>query len=243
VGISSAPVAPGDNAILRRLSERELRSVMAQSQIITLEDRRVLGVPGQPVRDVYFPLTSAVAGLAVLSDGQSVEALTVGVEGMVGLSITLPGQDASLRWEVVVPGSAVRVPSAVLRHHLAGTNDFPVACRAYTGVVLHDLVETMACNALHSLSERYARWLLLLRDRCAEPVLPVTQERAAEVLGVSRQSISAVSVAFQREGLIDHTRGRIQVVDREGLKGKSCSCYEGLNGWLKLSTRGVFLPG
>lgn len=221
------PAAVKGNALLATLTAAELDGLGGQSQISWLEDGEVL--PSSQHDLIVFPLESIISGVAVLGDGHSVEAITVGSEGMVGLSLSVYGHRSVLRWEVIVAGRALRMPGRLFRGQLGQGGRFADASRAYSGVLAHDVVTTLSCNALHSLSGRYARWLLLLSDRLGWE-LPVTQERAAMQLGVSRQSISSVAADFHRDGLIDQARGRIVMLDRKGVEEESCGCYWDLKG-------------
>lgn len=221
------PAAVKGNALLAALTTAELDALGGQSQISWLEEGEVL--PSSQHDLIYFPMESIVSGLSVLGDGHSVEAITVGSEGTVGLSQSVYGHRSVLRWEVLIPGRAWRMPGRLFRAHLGQRSRFADACRDYSGVLAHDVVTTLSCNALHSLSGRYARWLLLLSDRLGWE-LPVTQERAAMQLGVSRQSISSVAADFHRDGLIDQARGRIGLLDRRGVEDQSCICYWELGG-------------
>jgi len=229
VSISRQTGPARGNSLVAMLTAEGLRLLSAESRVDWLAEGDTLSTAAGPTDHVYFPFESVVSGLSELGDGQSVEAITVGSEGIVGLSLSIYGHDSVLRWEVLVAGDALRVPGPAFRAELARESTFAEGCRRYAGVLAHDVVTTLSCNALHSLSARYARWLLLLSDRLGED-LPVTQERAAAMLGVSRQSVSAVVGDFRREGLIAQARGHIRIVNREGIEDQSCSCYWNLTG-------------
>jgi CRP-like cAMP-binding protein len=223
------------NALLGKLGQAALQSLFVQSEIVALRDREVVAKRDERMNFAHFPLDGVVTAVSMVGDGGSLEATTVGSEGVLGIPMTLYGHDFLLNWEVLVPGDALKVPSSVIRQRLSAKDEFANACKGFTGVLLQSVIETLTCNALHPLEGRYARWLLLLRDRCGENVVPVTQERAAELLGVTRQSVSAVIAAFQKEGLIGQTRGRIFVVSREGLRAYACDCYDDLHARLMLA--------
>lgn len=180
---------------------------------------------GVDVAHSLFPFGTTMISMVVdLDDGRSVEVASIGREGAVGGIISCGQIPAFSRAEVIVAGSAAKVPMAVIEEakgrsvHLRN-----LYCR-YADYLLAQVMQTVACNSFHSIEARAARWLLTAQDRAGNR-LELTQESLAGLLGVQRTTVNAVARELQDEGLITTRRGIIQVLDREGLERRSCECY------------------
>jgi CRP-like cAMP-binding protein len=180
----------------------------------------------QPIDHVYFPLNCVVSEVTLVADHGPIEIGTTGYEGMVGLPVFLGVSTSATRSFCQVPGQAVRLDLAAL-HRLSDSDGvLRGSLLRYTQAVMVELAQNVACNRLHSTEERCARWLLQTHDRVGGDVFPMTQDFLAQMLGVRRATVSLSARLLQEAGLIRYTRGRITVLDREGLHAAACTCYD-----------------
>lgn len=194
-------------------------------QEVELSSNQVLYEPGDSFRRVYFPITAVVSRVAIFEDGSAVDMATTGREGMAGIGAILGSRTAFSRVIVEVPGSALAVGFDVFKRLEEENPGFRRALLAFAQVFLAQSLQSVACNALHSVEERAARWLLMCHDRSAGDPFPLTQQFLAEMLGVSRPAVGLVARTLQRAGLIRYRRGIVTIDDREGLEECSCECY------------------
>lgn len=216
------------NRLLQVLPESEQELLGAAGRRLAVRRGEVLHEQGAPTRAAYFPLTAMCSLTLNLESGDKAEVSTVGVEGFVGLSLyfRLPRSPAEAL--VQVPGEVLEVPAdAFLR--LAASPPLAGLLNRYAAYSLQYANQAVACNAFHSIEERACRWLLLTHDRVGNGRFELTHEFLAEMLGVTRQSVTLVARSLQRAGLISYTRGRVSIVDRTGLEGVSCECYAQIN--------------
>jgi CRP-like cAMP-binding protein len=185
----------------------------------------VLYEPGRPIGAVYFPLSACISRVIVLADGSSLETALIGNEGLVGLPLYLGIPADTAQAIVQVPGTALRLGAADFRAAVAQDPALPPVLGRYTQFCVSQLGLTAACNALHAVEERCARWLLQLQDRVQRAEFPLTQEFLAALLGVRRPSVTLAAGALQRAGLIRYQRGQVTVLDRQGLEAAACECY------------------
>jgi len=216
----------GRNRILRLLPLDEAEQLGRILEPVTLRFREPIYTNGKPVEYVYFPLTGMISVVMDMEGGQTVEAATIGREGMVGLS-AFWGSPKSV-WRVLsqIAGDALRAPVEIFSQSIGqeGTA-FNRLLRQYTVAFVAALAQTAACNRLHSLEQRMCRWLLTTSDRVGADEFPLTQDFLGQMLGVRRPSVSLAGAALQDAGLIKYTRGRIAIVNRTGLEAASCECY------------------
>jgi CRP-like cAMP-binding protein len=214
------------NRILRSLPSDEYEQLLPFLELVRLRIGQVLHEPGDEMRYVYFPNHGVLSMLTVLNSGEAVEIATVGNEGIADLSVFLGLTVATSRLINQVPGEALRLePSAFLRL----VSDCP-SLRAGLGlymVAMFTLVsQSAACNRLHSLEERCARWILMTHDRVDADTFPLTQEFLSTMLGVRRPSVSVAAGVLQKASLIAYSRGNMTVVNRAGLESSACECYQ-----------------
>lgn len=183
---------------------------------------------GEQVRSSLFPVGPTMITMVVeLCGGRSVEVASIGREGAVGGIVSCGHAPAFTRAEVLVAGPALRVPMQALedaktRSHFIGN----LFCR-YSDYLLSTVMESVACNAFHSITERAARWLLHVQDRAGDRI-ELTQEALAGLLGVQRTTVNAVIKDLTSDGVIATGRGTVRVTDRAGLKRRACECYQRL---------------
>jgi hypothetical protein len=183
---------------------------------------------GSDVTAALFPVGPTMISMAVeLSNGRTIEVALIGLRGAVGGIISCGHAPAFTRGEVLVGGPAFRVPMQALedaKHSSPFISN--LFCR-FSDTLLSQVMQSVACNAFHSIPERAARWLLHAQDRTGD-CIELTQQALAGLLGVQRTTVNAVLQAVEQDGLISTGRGVIRVIDREGLMRRSCECYQRL---------------
>lgn len=219
--------APRLNALLGRLSADHLAIVMERSERVVLSPGLVLYEARQPLTHVFFPSSGTLSVVKVMKDGTRVEVATIGQDGMASL-VAFFGEDTpTTECFVQMSGEGTRMTLAAFREvTLPGRPLYDVMQR-FARYEHAQMSQTIACNRLHSVAERCARWLLLTHDRAAAAAEPMslTHEFIAVMLGVRRASVSLAAEALQRDGLIRYSRGRVVVLDRAGLERAACECY------------------
>jgi CRP-like cAMP-binding protein len=217
------------NALLAGLPEDVFQRITAQGEIVPLELKRILHEPEESASNVYFPLSGVISLLTVLEDGSAVEIATVGSEGMVDFAAYLD-LESPARWLVQVPGRAVRVEASVLRHLSEESMELRAIMHNYMLAMFVLVSQTAACNRRHPVEERCARWLLMTHDRVDDDTFPMTHEFLADMLGVRRPSVSIAMSILSKAGYTRYRRGRVEIIDREGLEQATCECYGVLTG-------------
>jgi CRP-like cAMP-binding protein len=194
-----------------------------------LRKGQILFEPGQDVEITYFPCRGTLASLLVISsDGREVEAASIGHEGAVGGIVSTGHKPAYGRAVVQIGGPAFVIDTAKLEETKARSAAFHDLFSRYADVLLAQMMQSVACNALHSVEARCSRWLLATQDRVHVSPIPLTQEALAEMLGVQRTTVTAVVKTLQARGLIRYSRGRVEIVNRRGIELVSCECYESI---------------
>lgn len=224
--IPSAERDFSSNRLLRVLRSQELILIGTHLVPKRLHRGQVLFEPGQEVETTYFPCHGTVASMLIVSvTGREIEAANIGWEGAVGGIVSAGSKPAYSRAVVQISGPAYCVSTARLEE---AKQRSPILhdlfCR-YADVLLAQIMQSVACNALHTTEERCSRWLLSTQDRVQSPVLPLTQQALAEMLGVQRTTITAVLKTLQGNRLIGYSRGRIEILNRNGVEKASCECY------------------
>lgn len=213
------------NHLLDRIPADERERIDARLEPVTLDAGQVLYEPGDLMTHVYFPTSGMISLVAVMKDGRSTEAATVGREGATGMSASGYVDPAFTRHVAQLPTAGYRATAADFENMIDESVTFCSAVVRWREVLLRSTLQSVACNSLHDARQRCARWILTTHDRSELDRLPLTQEFLAEMLGVKRNAISIVARELQAMGIIEYKRGRVTVIDREGLKGVSCECY------------------
>lgn len=213
------------NALLAGLPAKLLGELMANGETVTMELKRVLHEPDEPASHVYFPLSGVISLLTVLDDGSAVEIATVGSEGMADFAAYLD-LESPARWLVQVPGIAIRVEAAELRGLSEDWAELRSVMHNYMLAMFVLVSQTAACNRRHPVEERCARWLLMTHDRVEGDMFPMTHEFLADMLGVRRPSVSIAMSILSKAGYTRYRRGKVEILDREGLEQATCECYQ-----------------
>jgi CRP-like cAMP-binding protein len=213
------------NRLLDALPAAERQRLLDRMQPVELDLREPVYEPGKAIEHVYFPLTTVISMLAVMDDGQAVEVATMGNEGMAGLPVFLGATTSPDRAFAQIAGRALRMPAGEFRDLANGAGAIQALLQRYTQAFFVQLAQGAACNRLHSVPQRLARWLLMTHDRVGRDEFPLTQEFMAQMLAVRRATVTEAAGRLQQDGLITYGRGIITIVDRPGLEATSCECY------------------
>jgi CRP-like cAMP-binding protein len=201
------------------------RRLLGIAQQVHLEQSAVLGNAGSPTRHVYFPIDGFISLVAALDGEPALEVGMIGREGMCGAEVALGVLTRPLHALIQGTGAAWRVPAAAFRQELGRSVPLRLLMDRYLYVLMSQLATAAACTRFHQIDARLSRWLLMMKDRAHADTFGVTQEFLSLMLGVRRVSISAAAAALQHEGFIRYRRGRMTVLDRNGLEASSCACY------------------
>jgi CRP-like cAMP-binding protein len=194
--------------------------------VVRLDRGTRLYEAGTKIECVYFPNDCVISLVAVLRDGRIAETGTIGREGFTGSEAIISQDDTSTsRCLAQVSGTAAKVPVKILAAMASDRAPVRELLMAYVNALFAQVLQSVACNASHSVEERCARWMLMTHDRAGTDTFDLTQEFLAEMLGVRRASVNLVSRTFQDTGIIRYSRGRITVLDRAGLEAAACECY------------------
>ena len=213
------------NRLLAALTSADHSLLAPHLKELSLELGLLLQEAGEPVEHIYFPHQGMISLLAVMSDGQGIETATVGSEGVVGAMSGFGARLGFTRAVVQAPLVASRISSLQFQAALQKSETLRNLMASYSETLLAQVQQTAACNALHAMESRLARWLLQTRDRIDTDVLPLTQDFLSQMLGVRRTTVTLVARQLEQAGLIQNRRGRIVIIDREGLKDVACECY------------------
>jgi CRP-like cAMP-binding protein len=214
------------NQILKRLPAADLRRIMPRMQVVAPKLGEVVAHPGAEPKFVHFPISGVLSSMVVLEDGQTVEASTVGNEGMDGLYLLADPLANPYRINVQVEGEMLRMPTKAFRQELAASNAFSQLLLRYGLVLIQRGAQNGACIQHHSIEERMCRWLLETAYRKGEDQFGLTQEFLADMLGVRRQSVNLTARVLQAANLIKYHRGELTILDRPGLEEASCECFQ-----------------
>ena len=222
---TSSAGTPVKNKILLAIPENEFRALRPHLEFIELSDHTILHEPHQPIDFVHFMNNGLISLVVVLSDGKTVEAGIIGHEGVVGIPAIANLSRSPLQEITQIPGSGVRMPAATFREVLSTTPQLHRRLEQYAVILGLQLAQTAACNRLHGVEQRLARWLLMAQDRVESEVLPITHDFLATMLGTDRPSVSLAAGALQRNGIIEYNRGTVRIVRRDDLRKVTCECY------------------
>lgn len=214
-----------ENRLLGALDRGTFDSLAPFLERVELDFKKTLYEIGKPMPHAYFPVNGVLSMLARVDEKSIVEVATIGNEGMVGLPIFLGTEFSPAHVISQVPGEAFRMSAETLQKTTATAPPFMRLLHRYTQALIVQIAQGNACNRMHSVEERCARWLLLTHDRVNGDEFTLTQEFLGDMLGVRRASVNVVASIFQRAGLIRYSRGRITILDRTGLESAVCGCY------------------
>lgn len=213
------------NRVLSALPAAELEHLGPHLKEIPLPLGQALEEAGSAVQHVYFIEQGVGSVLTAMSDGRAVEVRMVGREGIIGLAFLMGAEILPQQIIVQVPGSAMRISAAFCKAEFDARETLRRIVLRLVSAALAMTSQNAACNRLHSVEQRCARWLLEASNRIGSDTMPMTQEFLAALLGVRRVGVTETASELRRSGLIDYRRGRLTIVDRDGLEAHACECY------------------
>ncbi len=216
------------NGLLAALPSGEVERLLPRLAPVELERRQVVYEPGTAFRYAYFPEQGLISVVSTMHDGSTIEVGTIGCEGMSGLPLVCGVETSPHRHLVQIPGRALRMNADELRDEVSRDTPLRRVLFRYHTAFLMQIMQSVACNGLHTVQERCCRWLLLCADRSPTPEVVITHEFLAQMLGVRRATVTEVLKPLQNEGLIRYRRGIVAVVDRPRLERASCECYRAI---------------
>jgi CRP-like cAMP-binding protein len=219
---------PKGNRLLAAFSPTDYQALLPYMHVTNLKMRSHLYHQNQRVDSIYFPLDCLVSVLVGVEPKSLVEMGIVGNDGAAGVSALLEVDEAVGLNLVQIPGLAVRIDAKRFKEETQRRPALDGLMRRYAYVVLRELLFVAACNQLHTMEERCARWLLMTHDRIGRDTFPMTQEFLSNMIGVRRATVNLAMGALTKAGFILHARGKVTIVDRPGLVSVSCTCYQSI---------------
>jgi len=222
------------NRILLRLSRKEYEQVLPKLELVRLKLHQVIHEAGESIKSVYFLNTGMISILAVQPDGKSVEVGLIGNEGFTGLPLLVGYRTSPTRLITQGDGTAYRCDAEALRQLVPQCPELGQELHRFGQRLAMQTTQIAACNRLHDVEERLARWILMTQDRIGSDNLPLTQEFLGQMLGTRRSSVTVAAGVLQKAGLISYTRGSVRILSRPKLEAAACDCYGIVQRQLKL---------
>jgi CRP-like cAMP-binding protein len=219
---------PRTNRILAMLEQPDYDALMLEAAVVSLKFHKRLYSQDELVDAVHFPIACMVS-LLVTSDGTpQMEMATIGKEGVVGASEVLQMQPSMGLNLIQIAGDAVRIEADAFRRIIGSRPLVQKAINRHLYALMRQILYGAACNRMHCMEERCARWLLMTHDRAGEDTFPITQEFLSHMLGVRRATVNVATGRLKKAGFIRYVRGQLTVVDRPGLESAACNCYQAI---------------
>jgi CRP-like cAMP-binding protein len=204
----------------------EFAQLFGSLELVRLKLHQVLHEAGEVIRSGYFPNEGMGSVLTVMPDGKSVEVGLIGKEGFIGLPVAFGFKTSPLRVVTQADGTAYRVDVPTLRRILREVPELERRIQRFAMVLAMQSTQIAACNRLHDVEERLARWLLMSHSRIGGATMPLTQEFLGQMLGTRRASVSVAAGTLQKAGLITYTRGNVTILNKPKLEEAACDCYQ-----------------
>lgn len=217
------------NEILLSLPSKESAAVLSVLEFVEMRAYDLLNEIGEAIEFCYFMNSGMTSILTIMGDGKGVEVGLTGKEGFVGLPAIVGFRTSATRAVVQIPGTAYRVRTEKLLPTLTKCPQMAKKLNRYSQELAMQATQVAACNRLHDVGARLARWLLMSQDRVGGGTLPLTQEFLSHMLGTRRASVTVAAGLLQKAGLIKYTRGSVTIIERRKLEGTACECYAIIN--------------
>ena len=217
--------AGSKNSILAGLSSREYENLQPHMQTVCLPRGRNIYNFGDPIDHVYFPLNAVVWLFTTMEDGSTAEAGVIGAEGMLGVSVLFGVKNTPNQAVALNANSAVRIRSEILKREFDNGGSLHNVILRYMHSLYVQISQISACDRIHHIEGRLCRWLLMAHDRTGSDEIFVTQEFISQMLGTRRPYVTTAAGILQKDGIINCSRGRIEILNRRRLEGRSCECY------------------
>ncbi|MDB5443778.1 MAG: hypothetical protein JWP73_2154 [Phenylobacterium sp.] len=213
------------NLLLAALLPEDLSLMAPHLAQVELERGRLLYDPGDRMDTVFFPHDGVISLMTLMENGAAIESATIGREGALGLQAAIAPRASLVRAIVQTPTRAVRIGAAQLHEAWEKSPRIRELVDRHGEALFGHAIQSVACNALHSVEARFCRWLLTCHDRISTDTIALTQEFLADMLGVQRTTVTAVARALQEKGAIRYRRGVVDIIDRPVLEALTCECY------------------
>jgi len=217
------------NHILRGLPTKESRCIFSALEFMDLPTHTVLNEISEPITSCYFIESGLASVLNVMEDGKSVEVGLLGKEGFVGIPLLVGFSTSPARVIMQIEGSGFRMSAKDFAAILPQCPELEKSLNRFSQELNVQATQVAACNRLHEVDERLARWLLMSQDRVGGDIVPLTQEFLAHMLGTRRASVTLAAGMLQKAGLIKYKRGEVKIENRNELEDASCECYAAIN--------------
>lgn len=214
------------NHLLGGVTAEELARLLPNLQPVSLPLGKVIYESGEKMDYVYFPTTAIISLLYIMENGSSAEIGVVGNDGMVGIAIFMGGDTTPNRAVVQSAGKTFKMKASMMKEEFTLGGRFHYLCLRYTQALITQISQTAVCNRLHSVDQQLCRWLLLSHDRLPSDRLIMTQDLISNMLGVRREGITHAAKRLQHAGVISYVRGDMTILNRKGLEGGACECYQ-----------------
>ena len=213
------------NQILAALPQSQYQRIAPYLRQVELQSGDILLEPDEEVDSIYFPQTAMISLVSIMNNGSTTEIGLVGNEGMIGLSAILGGKSTISRSIVQISGVALKVSADIIVEEFYRGEKFQQLILLYIQALLTQVSQSAACNRQHKIEERLARWLLSVQDCVLQNELPLTQEFIANMLGTRRSGVTVAAGILQQAGIIRYARGKIVILNQQGLEDTACECY------------------
>lgn len=214
------------NLLLTALPHEVYKRIENKMEQVELSNGKILNQPGETIEEVYFPLTCLISVTVTMMDGSTVEAGVVGSREMVGINAFMGGQETTqTQYIVQVPGNAIKMKAHLLLHEFDNNKPLRDVMLKYTQAYIAQISQNVACNRTHTIEKRMARWLLESSDRLYSDELMLSHEFISHMLGVRRSGVTETAHQLQKKGLIQCSRKKIKIINRQGVEETSCECY------------------
>lgn len=214
-----------ENQILQALSPKSYQNLLPHLQEVDLSSEQVVHKSQEVIAEIYFPQSAIFSSAVEMRDGSTIEVSLIGSEGIVGLSAIFGDRDTATSSIVQLSGKALKVATGIVRQEFYQAGEFQSIALLYTQAYIAHVSHISACNSLHTVEQRLARFLLLVQDACGKETLPLTQKLISLRLGVRRASITDTAISLQSRKIIQYRRGKITILNRLKLEAIACECY------------------
>jgi CRP-like cAMP-binding protein len=212
-----------------RLNAESYERFAVHLEPVAIERGTVLGQENTRTEFVYFIESGVVSLVASTKGGQSLEVAIVGREGVAGIADALGQHPFPYGWAAQLTGTALRIPTRIVREHILSCTDLHGLLMAYSQLVMHQLAQSAVCSRFHTSVQRLARWLLLTAERAETPELRLTHEYMAQMVGAPRSAVTAAASVLRKNRIIDYSRGLLTIRNEKRLRKIACECFEGVS--------------
>ncbi|MBD2042211.1 Crp/Fnr family transcriptional regulator [Microcoleus sp. FACHB-672] len=215
------------NRLLTALPREVSEKLAPHLKLVSLERGKILHLPGETIHDVYFPLDCLISITITMKDGSTAETGVIGNREMLGVNAFMGGSETTqTEYIVQIAGTGLKTDASVLLDLFDHNKEVRDLLLRFTQALIAQISQTTACNRLHVLEQRFGRWLLESQTRMESDELLLTQEFLGHMLGVRRAGVTQAAQKFQEKSLIHYSRGRVHIIDQQGLEAAACECFK-----------------